>query len=102
MKIGFTHAGIALNTDAGTRKLLLRAHQARAPSPVLVVQLEQGGARDALRVEKADAGNVERAHQVDPAASVGLLVDAPSIGTYLKKWKMLPTLTKSFVCEVAL
>ena len=85
MKIWFTHASIALNTDTGARKLLLRAHQARAPPPVLVVQLEQGGARDTLRVEKADAGNVKRAHQVDPAAGVGFLVDTPSVGTYLKQ-----------------
>ena len=42
----------------------------------LVVQLKEGGLGDPVLVEEADLRDVEGAHQVNPVADVGLLVNA--------------------------
>ena len=48
----------------------------------LVVQLKEGGLGDPVLVKEADLRDVERAHQVDPVADVGLLVNASDSRTY--------------------
>ena len=42
----------------------------------LVVQLKKGGLGDPVLVKEADLRDVEGAHQVDPVADIGLLVNA--------------------------
>ena len=84
MKIRFAHSRITLYTDPYPRKLILRAHLTRPPTPILVVHFEKSGAGDAVRVKEADAWRVERTHKVDPATGVCLFINAASVRTNLK------------------
>ena len=76
MKVTFAHSRVTLDHYPRFGHVRVGAERAGLPPPRVVVHLKDGDVGHSVGLAESHAGDVERAHQVDPPAHVSAFEDA--------------------------